>query len=131
MLNKLKKIPLLGDLHISSADGTVLMKTEGRAARGYLCTHSFVLAIFIDTLENFPQEAVRYITLLLAGCPDIHDYSLQLSSEGGGLCCYYDKNMTAEIMAAEIEKHLALTRYLASRLSCYQRYDRRGNDEVK
>ncbi|MEY4922102.1 MAG: hypothetical protein RLY17_819 [Pseudomonadota bacterium] len=131
MLNKLKTIPLLDNVHVSNKDGTVLMNVDDRAARGYLYTQSLVLTIFIDTIENLPLESVKYITLLLAGCPEIHDYSLQLSSEGGWLCCYYDKNMTAEIMAAEIEKHLALTRYLDSILSCHKNSGQRWNDEIK
>jgi hypothetical protein len=114
MFDKLKKIPTVENLRISSDSAIMLMKLDGRMARGYLCTLSLVLAIFIDSIDNFPLETVRYITLLLAACPEIHDYALQLIPDGGWLCCYYDKNMSAEKMAVEIEKHLALTRYLAN-----------------
>lgn len=118
MLSKLKKISLLDNIRISTGDGALLMEIEERSSRGYLCTLSLVLAIFLDTIGNFPLETVRYITVLLAGCQGAHDYALQLTPEGGWLCCYYDKNMSVEIMAVEIEKHLALTRYLASVISC-------------
>lgn len=118
MLSKLKKISLLDNIRISTGDGALLMEIEERSSRGYLCTLSLVLAIFLDTIENFPLETVRYITVLLAGCQGAHDYALQLTPEGGWLCCYYDKNMSVEIMAVEIEKHLALTRYLASVIYC-------------
>lgn len=118
MLNKLKKIPMLDNIHISTDDGILRMQVEGRIVRGYLCTLSLVLSIFIDTNENFPRESIEYITLLLTGCPKVHDYALQLNPAGGWLCCSYDRDMTTENMAIEIEKHLALTRYLASILSC-------------
>lgn len=118
MLSKLKKISLLDNIRIATGDNSLSMEIEERCARGYLCTLSIVLAIFLDTIENFPLETVRYITALLAGCQGTHDYALQLTPEGGWLCCYYDKNMTVETMAVEVEKHLALTRYLASVISC-------------
>ncbi|NLS55306.1 pathogenicity island protein [Hafnia alvei] len=124
MLSKLKKIPLLDNVRISTGDGCLLMEIEERAARGYLCTLSLVLAIFLDTLENFPLETVRYITNVLAGCQGTHDYALQLTQDGGWLCCYYGKNMAAEIMAVELEKHLALTRYLASVIACQVKTER-------
>jgi|SRR5471030_34949 len=130
MLNKFKKIPILECVHISSGDGVVLMKIDGRPARGYLCTQSAVLSIFIDTIENFPLEVVKHISLLLAGCSEVHDYSLKLSPEGGWLCCFFDKNMTVETMAKEIEKHLALTRYLDSTLSRYRNTSRRREDGI-
>jgi hypothetical protein len=114
MFDKLKKIPAVEHLRISSDSAIMLMKLDGRMARGYLCTLSLVLAIFIDSIDHFPLETVRHITLLLAACPEIHDHALQLIPDGGWLCCYYDKNMSAEKMAVEIEKHLALTRYLAN-----------------
>lgn len=114
MFDKLKKIPAVEHLRISSDSATMLMKLDGRMARGYLCTLSLVLAIFIDSIDNFPLETVRHITLLLAACQEIQDHALQLMPDGGWLCCYYDKNMSDEKMAVEIEKHLALTRYLAN-----------------
>lgn len=114
MFAKLKKIPAVENLCISSDGAVMLMKLDGRMARGYLCTLSLVLSIFIDSIDSFPFETVRHITLLLAACPEIHDHALQLIPDGGWLCCYYDKNISAEKMAIEIEKHLALTRYLAN-----------------
>lgn len=114
MFDKLKKIPAVDHLRISPDGAVMLMKLDDRMARGYLCTLSLVLAIFIDSIDRFPIETVRYITLLLAACPEIHDHALQLIPDGGWLCCYYDKNMSTEKMAVEIEKHLALTRYLAN-----------------
>ncbi|MGL5699202.1 MAG: pathogenicity island protein [Kluyvera sp.] len=114
MFEKLKKIPVVENLRISSDGAIMLMDLDDRTARGYLCSLSLVLAIFIDRLDNFPLETVRYITLLLAASPDIHDHSLQLIPEGGWLCCYYEKNMSGEKIATEIEKQLALTRYLAN-----------------
>ncbi|WP_145558790.1 pathogenicity island protein [Yersinia mollaretii] len=118
MLSKLKKIPFLDNIRISTGDGVLLMEIEERGGRGYLCTLSLVLAIFLDTIENFPLKIVKYITIVLAGCQETHDYALQLTPDGGWLCCYYDKNMTTEIMTVEIEKHMALTRYLTSIISC-------------
>lgn len=119
MFNKLKKIAAVKHLRISSTNSAImLMELDGRMARGYLCTLSFVLAIFIDSIDNFPLETVRHITLLLAACPDIHDYALQIISDSGWLCCYYDKNMSTEKMAIKIEKHLALTRYLSNIIAC-------------
>ncbi|KML18198.1 pathogenicity island protein [Leclercia adecarboxylata] len=112
MFDKLKKISTVELLHLSPDGAIILMKLDGRMARGYLCKLSLVLAIFIDSIDNFPLEIAKYITLLLAACPEIHDHALQLIPDGGWLCCYYDKNMSTEKIAVEIEKHLALTRYL-------------------
>lgn len=121
MFDKLKKISVVEHLRISSDSAIILMKLDGRKARGYLCALSLVLAIFIDSIDNFPLETVRHITLLLAACPEVHDHALQLIPDGGWLCCYYDKNMSAEKMAVEIEKHLALTRYLANIIVCQKK----------
>lgn len=118
MFDKLKKIPAVEHLRISSDSAIMLMKLDGRMARGYLCTLSLVLAIFIDSIDNFPFETVKRITLLLAACPVTHDYALQLIPDSGWLCCYYDKNISAEKMAIEIEKHLALTKHLANIIVC-------------
>jgi len=118
MFDKLKKITAVEHLGISSDSAVILMKLDGRKARGHLCTLSLVLAIFIDSIDNFPIETVRRITLLLAACPAVHDHALQLLPDGGWLSCYYDKNMSAEKMAVEIEKHLELTRYLANIIVC-------------
>ncbi|MFP1892485.1 pathogenicity island protein [Lonsdalea quercina] len=131
MLDKLKKIPLIDDVHISNHDGVILMNMEGRAARGYLCTLSLALSIYIDTVENFTAETANYMMLLLAACPQLHDYALQMNPVGGWLCGYYDKNMTAEIMAVEVEKHLALTRYLTSVLSCKIKSGKERGNEIK
>lgn len=118
MFDKLKKITAIEHLRISSDSAIMLMKLDGRMARGYLCTLSLVLAIFIDSIDNFPFEIVNQITLLLAVHPEINDYALQLIPDGGWLCCYYDKNMSAEKMAIKIENHLALTKYLANIIVC-------------
>lgn len=118
MFDKLKKITAIEHLRISSDSAIMLMKLDGRMARGYLCTLSLVLAIFIDNIDNFPFEIVNKITLLLAAHPEINDYALQLITDGGWLCCYYDKNMSAEKMAIKIENHLALTQYLANIIVC-------------
>lgn len=114
MLDKLKKLPVVENLCISTDSSVIFMELDGRMARGYLCTLSLVLSIFIDSIDNLPLDTVNYITLLLAACPAIHDHSLQLIPEGGWLCGYYDKNMSHEKMVTEIEKHLSLTRYLAN-----------------
>lgn len=114
MFSKLKKIPVVGQLRISPDSAIALMIVDDRMARGYLCSLSLVLAIFIDSADNFRPETVKHITLLLAACPETHDYALQLIPDGGWLSCYYDKNISAEKMAIDIEKHLALTRYLAN-----------------
>lgn len=121
MFDKLKKIPAVEHLRISSDSAVILMKLDGINARGYLCALSLVLTIFIDSIDNFPLETVMHITLLLAACPEVYDHALQLKSDGGWLCCYYDKNMSAENMAVEIEKHLALTRYLANIIVCQKK----------
>ena len=65
MFDKLKKIPLVESLRISSDDAIMLMKLDDRTARGYLCTLSLVLAIFIGSRDQFPLKTVRYITLFL------------------------------------------------------------------
>lgn len=114
MFNKLKKMPVVRQLQISSDGAVIVMKLDDRMARGYMCTLSLVLAIFIDSSDNFSFETVKYITKLLAACSEITDHALQLIPDGGWLCCCYDKSMSDEKMAAEIEKHLALTRYLAN-----------------
>lgn len=131
MLNKLKNIPLLDNVHLSHPDGSLLMQVGDRAARGYLCTLSLTLAIFIDESDYMSYETARYITVLLARYPEIHDYALQLTGEGGWLCCYYSESMTTENMAAEIEKQLAITRYLGSIISCQRNASRDGKYEKK
>ncbi|EAA9673462.1 pathogenicity island chaperone protein SpiC, partial [Salmonella enterica] len=40
---------------------------------------------------------------------DIHDYAIQLTTDGGWLNGYYTTSSDAELIAIEIEKHLALT----------------------
>lgn len=118
MFDKLKKITVIEDLRISSDSAIVLMTVDGKMARGYLCKLSLVLAIFIDTIDKLPFETVKKITLLIAACPETHDYALQLIPDSGWLCCYYDKNISAKKMAIEIEKHLALTQYLTNIITC-------------
>ena len=117
MFSKLRKIPLVENLQISQDSGVLLMTIEGTSARGYLCPLSLVLSIFIERYDYFSSETIRYITLLLAGCPDVHDHALQILPDGGWLCGYYDKNITPEIITAEIERHLSLTRYLTTLVS--------------
>ena len=112
MFDKLKKVSVVERLRISPDSSIMLMELDGKLARGYLCTLSLVLAIFIDSIDNFPLETVKHITLLLAACTEINDHALQLIPDGGWLCCYYENNISAEKMAIEIEKHLALTRCL-------------------
>ncbi len=114
MFDKLKKIPVVEQLRIAPDSAIILMILEGRMARGYLCSRSLVLSVFIDNTDNLLPETVKHITLLLAACPETHDYALQLIPDGGWLSCYYDKNISAEKMTIDIEKHLALTRYLAN-----------------
>lgn len=114
MFDKLKKIPVVEQLRIAPDSAIILMILEGRMARGYLCSRSLVLSVFIDNTDNLLPETVKHITLLLAACPETHDYALQLIPDGGWLSCYYDKNISAEKMTTDIEKHLALTRYLAN-----------------
>ncbi|EPU3933600.1 pathogenicity island protein [Morganella morganii] len=114
MFEKLKKIPVVEQLRIAPDSAIILMILEGRMARGYLCSRSLVLSVFIDNTDNLLPETVKHITLLLAACPETHDYALQLIPDSGWLSCYYDKNISAEKMATDIEKHLALTRYLAN-----------------
>lgn len=117
MLDILKNIPLIGNVSISDESGAIMMTVDSHHARGYLCSLSLVLAIFIEDSDDLSIGELRYVTLLLASCPELYDYAIQLTSEGGWVCCLYGKDTTSESLSKEIEKQLVLTHYLQSMLS--------------
>ncbi|MCJ8062501.1 hypothetical protein MU458_13935, partial [Staphylococcus aureus] len=55
------------------------------------------------------KPCLAYVTLLPAAHPDVHDYAIQLTAAWGWLNGYYTTSSSSELIAIEIEKHLALT----------------------
>jgi hypothetical protein len=109
MFDKLKGISFLDDLYVSHTDVVARMNLAKRPARGYFCSLSMVLAIFIDVPNFFTVDAAKYITVLISGQPNMHDYSLMLTPEGAWLCRSYDKNITVKQMEKDMQNHLVLT----------------------
>lgn len=112
MLDVLKNIPLIDNLRSGNQHGGWLMTVDDHPAKGETGPLSLSIALFINHFEEFTPVMLHYLTLLLAAHPDMHDYALQLTGEGGWLYGYYEKNISIERMSVEIEKHLSLTRYL-------------------
>lgn len=117
MLNILKNIPLIQGVSMANESGLIMMTIGEYHARGCFCNLFLILSLLIKDSDDLSIETLRYITLLLGGCPEVQDYSLQLTPEGGWLCGLYSKDGTLEMITMEIEKQLALTRYLQNTIS--------------
>lgn len=109
MLAVLKGIPLIRDIKTECNSRFWIMTIDGHPARGELFSEAFSISLFLNDLESLPKPCLAYVTLLLAAHPDIHDYAIQLTTDGGWLNGYYTTSSDAELIAIEIEKHLALT----------------------
>lgn len=109
MLAVLKGIPLIQDIKTEGNSRFWRMTIDGHPARGELFSEAFSISLFLNNLESLPKSCLAYVTLLLAAHPDIHDYAIQLTADGGWLNGYYTTSSNAELIAIEIEKHLALT----------------------
>ncbi|EEG6605494.1 SPI-2 type III secretion system protein SpiC [Salmonella enterica] len=109
MLAVLKGIPLIRDIKTEGNSRFWIMTIYGHPARGELFSEAFSISLFLNDLESLPKPCLAYVTLLLAAHPDIHDYAIQLTTDGGWLNGYYTTSSDAELIAIEIEKHLALT----------------------
>ncbi|EBB5477844.1 SPI-2 type III secretion system protein SpiC [Salmonella enterica] len=109
MLDVLKGTPLIRDIKTEGNSRFWIMTIDGHPARGELFSEAFSISLFLNDLESLPKPCLAYVTLLLAAHPDIHDYAIQLTTDGGWLNGYYTTSSDAELIAIEIEKHLALT----------------------
>lgn len=109
MLDVLKGIPLIRDIKTEGNSRFWIMTIDEHPARGELFSEAFSISLFLNDLESLPKPCLAYVTLLLAAHPDIHDYAIQLTTDGGWLNGYYTTSSDAELIAIEIEKHLALT----------------------
>ncbi|MFT8211837.1 MAG: pathogenicity island protein [Symbiopectobacterium sp.] len=111
MLDLLKGIPLVQDISKPNGKGEIAMKIADLPAKGYSCNLSWVLAIQLVESCGLSLETLSYVSSLLGAHHDVHDFSLHFCDEKGWLCCVYEKKISAEKMAREIEIQLALTRY--------------------
>ncbi|MGL9719378.1 pathogenicity island protein [Symbiopectobacterium sp.] len=111
MLDLLKSIPLVEGISKPNSKGEIAMKIADLSAKGYPCNLYWILAIHLVDSCDFSLETLCYVSCLLGGHHDIHDFSCYISDEKSWLCCVYDKKISAEVMAKEIEIHVALTRY--------------------
>lgn len=116
MLAVLKGIPLIQDIKAEGNSRSWIMTIDGHPARGEIFSEAFSISLFLNDLESLPKPCLAYVTLLLAAHPDVHDYAIQLTAhssqltaDGGWLNGYYTTSSSSELIAIEIEKHLALT----------------------
>lgn len=109
MLAVLKGIPLIQDIKAEGNSRSWIMTIDGHPARGEIFSEAFSISLFLNDLESLPKPCLAYVTLLLAAHPDVHDYAIQLTTDGGWLNGYYTTSSSSELIAIEIEKHLALT----------------------
>ncbi|EGH5626649.1 SPI-2 type III secretion system protein SpiC [Salmonella enterica] len=109
MLAVLKGIPLIQDIKAEGNSRSWIMTIDGHPARGEIFSEAFSISLFLNDLESLPKPCLAYVTLLLAAHPDVHDYAIQLTADGGWLSGYYTTSSSSELIAIEIEKHLALT----------------------
>lgn len=109
MLAVLKGIPLIQDIKAEGNSRSWIMTIDGHPARGEIFSEAFSISLFLNDLESLPKPCLAYVTLLLAAHPDVHDYTIQLTADGGWLNGYYTTSSSSELIAIEIEKHLALT----------------------
>ncbi|CAJ0993964.1 hypothetical protein SODG_004536 [Sodalis praecaptivus] len=114
MLNRFRGVSFLSDIHLSEKGSEVLLLIDNQPARAYISTLSFFFTISISDSGILSDISIRYLTLLLAAHPGVHDYALQLSAAEAWLGCYYDKTLANETLATELEKQLALARYLTN-----------------
>lgn len=129
MLDLLKNIPLIDNICRPHQGREWSMNIDEQRAKAEVYTASLIISLFINNSENLPIATLRYVTLLLGAHPDLNDYALQLTEEGGWLYGYYDKETSAERMSNDIEKHLALTRYLQYMISNYSKNYSGGQHE--
>ncbi|EEH5660955.1 SPI-2 type III secretion system protein SpiC [Salmonella enterica] len=108
MLAVLKGIPLIQDIRAEGNSRSWIMTIDGHPARGEIFSEAFSISLFLNDLESLPKPCLAYVTLLLAAHPDVHDYAIQLTVDGGWLNGYYTTSSSSELIAIEIEKHLAL-----------------------
>ncbi|EBA2823389.1 TPA: SPI-2 type III secretion system protein SpiC, partial [Salmonella enterica subsp. enterica serovar Virchow] len=108
MLAVLKGIPLIQDIRAEGNSRSWIMTIDGHPARGEIFSEAFSISLFLNDLESLPKPCLAYVTLLLAAHPDVHDYAIQLTADGGWLNGYYTTSSSSELIAIEIEKHLAL-----------------------
>lgn len=111
MLDLLKSIPLVEDISMPNSKGKIVMKIADLPAKGYSCNLSWILAIHLVDSHNLSLEILYYVSCLLGAHHEIRDFSCYLSDEKSWLYCVYDKKISADVMAKEIEIHVALTRY--------------------
>lgn len=111
MLDLLKTIPLVEDISMPNSKGEIVMKIADLPAKGYSCNFSWILAIYLVDSHDLSLETLCYVSCLLGAHHEIHDFSCYLSDEKSWLCCVYDKKISADVMAKQIEMHVALTRY--------------------
>lgn len=109
MLAVLKGIPLIQDIKAEGNSRSWIMTIDGHPARGEIFSEAFSISLFLNDLESLPKPCLAYVTLLLAAHPDVHDYAIQLTADGVWLNGYYTTSSSSELIAIEIEKHLALT----------------------
>lgn len=109
MLAVLKGIPLIQDIKAEGNSRSWIMTIDGHPARGEIFSEAFSISLFLNDLESLPKPCLAYVTLLLAAHPDVHDYAIQLTADGEWLNGYYTTSSSSELIAIEIEKHLALT----------------------
>lgn len=81
------------------------MTIDGHPARGEIFSEAFSISLFLNDTESLPKPCLAYVTLLLAAHPDVHDYAIQLTADGGWLNGYYTTSSSSELIAIEIEKH--------------------------
>ncbi|WP_342322912.1 SPI-2 type III secretion system protein SpiC [Kosakonia sp. BYX6] len=112
MLETLKAIPLVCDIRSDDEHRGWIMSVDGHPARMEIIRGLLSVSLFLDGVDRVSWSCLYYLTLLLAAHPDIHDYALQLTPEGGWLNRYYPEQLSVDQLSMEIEKHLALTCYL-------------------
>lgn len=120
MLKTLRNIPSICNIRSDREGCSWRMSVDGHPARTEIIRGLLSISLFLDEEERVPSSCLYSLTLLLAAHPDIHDYAIQLTPEGGWLNGYYGKNLSTEKISIEIEKHLALTRYLKSVIRKHQ-----------
>lgn len=105
MLAVLKGIPLIQDIRAEGNSRSRIMTIDGHPARGEIFSEAFSISLFLNDPESLPKPCLAYVTLLLAAHPDVHDYAIQLTADGGWLNGYYTTSSSSELIAIEIEKH--------------------------
>ena len=120
MLERLKNIPSICDIRSDTDCCGWRISVDGHPGRVEIIRGLISISLFFAGIDKCGWSSLNYLTLLLAAHPDIHDYAIQLTSEGGWLNGYYDNGLSAEQISVEIEKHLALNCYLKSVMQKHQ-----------